>query len=374
MATERLQERQLALLGPAGHGLGGYVQDVGHLGGPEVAAGFGCGVAGALGCHGASLSCGRTPTLCRSLDGTGVRPTRQQAVRSADANGHPAGCKTSRAMMESTQNDCHSPIGLFQRTCGLVPHGVPLGLSGPSGRTSSRLVISLSGDGGSWHGAGWGRQVPAAALVPAALAAAGHGDAEYQDEQDRGDDKQDSPHGSPPCPCFSSPYIGETRSTRTIAGSSVREGPISSGARGAQLLGHVSRTLGRPPEIPARDPSLGERGLLRDVFQGRRGGAVPGLIADCRWEQRQREREGTALTQGALDPDPPAVLLDDAAANGQTKAAAALVARIGRIDLLEAPENGLQLVGRDAPTLILDANQHLAAPRFGGNPDGGVRR
>src|SRR5215211_1120675 len=160
----------------------------------------------------------------------------------------------------------------------------------------------------------------------------------------------------------------------TIAGSSVRRGPISSGARGAQLLGHVSRTLGRPPEIPARDPSPGERGLLRDVFQGRRGGAVPGLIADCRWEQRQREREGTALTQGALDPDPPAVLLDDAAANGQTKAAAALVARIGRIDLLEAPENGLQLVGRDAPTLILDANQHLAAPRFGGNPDGGVRR
>src|SRR5215216_2672641 len=42
MATERLQERQLALLGPAGHGLGGYVQDVGRLGGPEVAAGFGC--------------------------------------------------------------------------------------------------------------------------------------------------------------------------------------------------------------------------------------------------------------------------------------------------------------------------------------------
>src|SRR5215211_9546830 len=58
-----------------------------------------------------------------------------------------------------------------------------------------------------------GRQVPAAALVPAALTAAGHGDAEYQDEQDRGDDKQDSPHGSPPCPCLSSPYIGETRNT-----------------------------------------------------------------------------------------------------------------------------------------------------------------
>src|SRR5215207_7003379 len=53
----------------------------------------------------------------------------------------------------------------------------------------------------SRHGARWGRQIPAAvALVPAALAAAGHGEAEHQDEQDRGDDEQDAPHGPPPCP------------------------------------------------------------------------------------------------------------------------------------------------------------------------------
>jgi hypothetical protein len=34
------------------------VQDVGHLGGPEVAGRGGCGLAGGLGCHGASLSYG----------------------------------------------------------------------------------------------------------------------------------------------------------------------------------------------------------------------------------------------------------------------------------------------------------------------------
>jgi hypothetical protein len=107
---------------------------------------------------------------------------------------------------------------------------------------------------------------------------------------------------------------------------------------------------------------------LRDVFQDRRGGAVPGLIADCRWVQRQREREGTALNQGALDPGPPAVLLDDAAADGQTKAAAALVARIGRIDLLEAPEDGLQLVGRDDISVAAGAEVSWPErrPRIGG--------
>src|SRR5215210_733563 len=88
----------------------------------------------------------------------------------------------------------------------LVPHGAALGASGPSpGRTTRRQLVVARSGAGSLHGPRWGRQVPAAAaLVPAALAAAGHGDAEYQDEQDRGDDKQDLPHGSPPCPCLSS--------------------------------------------------------------------------------------------------------------------------------------------------------------------------
>jgi hypothetical protein len=84
----------------------------------------------------------------------------------------------------------------------LVPHGAALGASGPSpGRTTRRQLVVARSGAGSLHGPRWGRQVPAAAaLVPAALAAAGHGEAEHQDEQDRGDDEQDAPHGPPPCP------------------------------------------------------------------------------------------------------------------------------------------------------------------------------
>src|SRR5215217_4187625 len=83
----------------------------------------------------------------------------------------------------------------------LVPHGAALGASGPSpGRTTRRQLVVARSGAGSLHGPRWGRPVPAAALVPAALAAAGHGEAEHQDEQDRGDDEQDAPHGPPPCP------------------------------------------------------------------------------------------------------------------------------------------------------------------------------
>ena len=55
MAAQGLQERQLAFLSPAGHGLGRDMEDVGGLGGPEVAGRGGCGLAAGLGCHGASL-------------------------------------------------------------------------------------------------------------------------------------------------------------------------------------------------------------------------------------------------------------------------------------------------------------------------------
>ena len=65
----------------------------------------------------------------------------------------------------------------------------------------------------------------------------------------------------------------------------------------------------------------------------------------------------------ALGPDPPAVLLDEAAADGQAEAGAALLAGVRRVDLLEALEDRLQLVGRDATTLVGDAEQDVAAVR-----------
>ena len=77
-------------------------------------------------------------------------------------------------------------------------------------------------------------------------------------------------------------------------------------------------------------------------------------------ERREGERERGALARLALGPDPPAVLLDEAAADGEAEAGAALLARVGGVDLLEALEDRLQLIGRDAATFVGDAEQDVA--------------
>jgi hypothetical protein len=46
------------------------------------------------------------------------------------------------------------------------------------------------------------------------------------------------------------------------------------------------------------------------------------------------------------------VLLDDASRDRETESGATLLARVGRVELLEAPKDRLQLIGRNAPTLI----------------------
>jgi hypothetical protein len=51
VATQRPQERQLALLGPAGHRLGRHRQQLGHLSGQQIAGRLDTGVALALRCH-----------------------------------------------------------------------------------------------------------------------------------------------------------------------------------------------------------------------------------------------------------------------------------------------------------------------------------
>ena len=60
---------------------------------------------------------------------------------------------------------------------------------------------------------------------------------------------------------------------------------------------------------------------------------------------------------------------DDAAADGEAEAGAALVARIGRVDLLEALEDAVELVGRNAAPLILDdEGEHVAARATAAEP------
>ena len=67
---------------------------------------------------------------------------------------------------------------------------------------------------------------------------------------------------------------------------------------------------------------------------------------------RQEYAECRSANRVAFGPDAAVVLRDDGAADGQAKSAAALLARIGCIDLLEAAEDRLQFVGWDAAPLV----------------------
>ena len=51
------------------------------------------------------------------------------------------------------------------------------------------------------------------------------------------------------------------------------------------------------------------------------------------------------------------MLLDDAAADGQTEAGAALLACVGVLDLLEAVEDGVELIGGDAAAFVGDLEE-----------------
>src|SRR5215211_3257657 len=101
VTPEGLQEGQLAFLGPAGHGLGRDVQEVGHLGGMEVAGRGGCGLAAGLGCHGASLSWGGLRQRCRARSGPVVRPARTVRTAAQTVPWCRAWCWTNRTIIET---------------------------------------------------------------------------------------------------------------------------------------------------------------------------------------------------------------------------------------------------------------------------------
>ncbi len=76
-----------------------------------------------------------------------------------------------------------------------------------------------------------------------------------------------------------------------------------------------------------------------------------------------REQEATALAGRALSPDATAVLLHNAAAQCQAQAGSAESARIGSITLLEAIEDALKLVLRNAATLVFNDEADFAKRR-----------
>jgi hypothetical protein len=71
----------------------------------------------------------------------------------------------------------------------------------------------------------------------------------------------------------------------------------------------------------------------------------------------ESEVEGGAFAQGAGGPDVAAVLGDDGAADGEAEAGAAHGAGVGGVDLLEALEDLLELVGGDAAAVVLDFDE-----------------
>ena len=85
--------------------------------------------------------------------------------------------------------------------------------------------------------------------------------------------------------------------------------------------------------------------------------------------RRQRERERAALADLALDPDLPAVMLDDLAADRQAEAGALRLVGEGVADLLEPLEHLRLVRRRDAHAGVDDAHDERAVLLHGAAGD-----
>ncbi len=85
----------------------------------------------------------------------------------------------------------------------------------------------------------------------------------------------------------------------------------------------------------------------------------------------QHDVEGGADADVALRPDGAAVLLDDAAADGQAEAGAAFLAGVGGFYLLEAVEDAVEFVCGDAAAFVDDLEHDGVGGGVGVDADGG---
>jgi hypothetical protein len=114
VATKGLQKRELAFGGPAGHGLGRHLQDVGHLRSPQVAGSSGCGLAGGVGCHGASLSCGGPDSDgARNETQVFLRPPQQRYAATMLLAATLLGAGRAGRSCRPTQLPAIAPLGCF---------------------------------------------------------------------------------------------------------------------------------------------------------------------------------------------------------------------------------------------------------------------
>src|SRR5271170_1994547 len=81
--------------------------------------------------------------------------------------------------------------------------------------------------------------------------------------------------------------------------------------------------------------------------------------------------EGGSGAEVALSPDGAGVLLNDAAADGEAEAGSAFLACVGGFDLLEAVEDGVELVGGDAAAFVDDFEEDRVGCGLGGDANGG---
>src|SRR6266508_206762 len=110
--AERLHERQLALLGPAGHGLGRHIQNVGHFCRPQIPGLLRARVALALSCHRASLP--ESGTDGAAVARTAVGPaTTDEDVRRRRSCRSPAGALPTGRLSRPTQATTIARLGWF---------------------------------------------------------------------------------------------------------------------------------------------------------------------------------------------------------------------------------------------------------------------
>ena len=76
------------------------------------------------------------------------------------------------------------------------------------------------------------------------------------------------------------------------------------------------------------------------------------MRAGCFRFGRNADLKKTSPGRVFFSPDPAVMGVDDASADGEAQTGAALIARVRGVDLLEALEDGFELVGRDASTLV----------------------
>ena len=143
------------------------------------------------------------------------------------------------------------------------------------------------------------------------------------------------------------------------------EGFLSGGGfeDGVALAGEVMVDDGADPLVVVadQDGACGARGWWQ-LFEQDVGGTD---------SARQHDVQRGSGAEVALRPDGAAVLLDDAAADGETETGSALLAGVGGFDLLEAVEDAVELVGRNAAAFVGDLEQDGVRGGFREDADGG---